>query len=94
MTAPATLAVEVTADDIANGEPQKNCLCPVALAIKRLPGVTDAWVEFDFAAVTFEDGERNYALPPEADAFIHAFDGGEPVGPLAFTAKLEDEEES
>lgn len=88
MSAPATLAVEVTPFDIANGRRSDNCACAVALALKRLPGVTDAWVEFGDVTVTFGSDQRDYALPPEATRFIEDFDNGWGVEPFTFTAEL------
>lgn len=95
MNAPELLTVEVTADDIMHGLRQDNCECAVALALKRLPGVVNVFVEPDDAEIEYRiDGatyDTHYQLPQEADAFICAFDRGEHVEPFTFTAELEEE---
>lgn len=93
---PDELVVEVTADDIRNGKPTNNCECPVALALKRLPGVAagSAWVDFTHAEVKYTVGGETFdlvfSLPREAAGFIEAFDFGDPVEPVTFTAELQE----
>jgi hypothetical protein len=94
MSAPATLAVEVTADDIRLGKPSSICECAIALAISRLPGVDSVFVEFGSVLVRYViDGLRygaTYNLPEPACDFIEAFDREQPVEPVTFTATLEE----
>lgn len=77
-----TMRIEVTAEDIARGEPRNECWCPVARAITRaadLPAIVhdDVWCVYDSM-------EGPYALPEEATTFIARFDKGAPVQPFAF----------
>lgn len=91
---PDLLAVEVTADDIRNGKRNDNCECPVALALKRLPGVEEVVVEIEYFQISYRlSGELydcSYRLPQEAADFITAFDFNQPVGPVEFGAELEE----
>lgn len=98
MTAPAELVISVTADDIALGERESACRCPIARAVARLLGVTtnseqhvavertemDVWFPADPSATVA------YLLPVGAGRFITAFDSGDAVEPITFTARLND----
>ena len=81
--------VNVTEEDIANGEPGDPCLCPVALAIARAIPDSSPWV--DGADVDFGQ-EAHYAsvpLPPEAKAWIFRLDTtGELGEPFEFRLEL------
>lgn len=78
--------IDVTLDDIAHGERSECSRCPIALAIKR---ECDDAIALDVGA---EEVDITYAcrtrarglLPPEAQKFVEAFDGGNPVSPFSF----------
>lgn len=83
------LRVEVTAEDIDRGLRNSRCWCPVARAIKRAlagpdhgPLIPDAAVLVSGSQVEIYDGRAD--LPPEAVAFIRAFDRHEPCRPFSF----------
>lgn len=93
MTAPAELVIEVTADDIAKGIPCSLCLCPIALAVARLRGTSSSEVIVNTGTVSFPDYDADgewvsYEIPDEAGQFVRDFDGGAPVAPFTFTARL------
>ncbi len=76
------ILVEVTAEDIAKGQPRRCSLCPVALALRRATGkewIVGTWMRPWTATDAIE-------TPAEALAFIEAFDGLlEEVAPFSFT---------
>jgi len=92
------LRVEVTAEDIAKGQREEVCLCPIALALSRCgvrgPAVAGAvgWTPGDNRwSVTFvEDYENETILPEECGTFASAFDKGEPVEPFTFEIEVPD----
>ena len=75
--------VEVTAADIATGEPTFCRSCPVALALLRA-GFTRVSVGESIAAAEF--GE--VPLPRKVASFVRHFDRGRPVKPFAFDLEL------
>lgn len=78
------IKIEVTAEDIANGEPGESGSCPIALAFKRaIPGIVYVEVEDD---TYFETNESTFdlRLPGHASQFVRDFDDGEPVKPISF----------
>ena len=95
MVIPESLAVEVDDADIAPGTRYSSFNCPIALAIRRMPGVTSARVTHRHAAVKFTDAATvQYLLPASARRFINYFDNGLPVRPFAFAARLESGEQA
>ncbi len=72
------LWVQVTAEDIANGEPLERCACPVALAIQRLlkPELTvDVMTTFAFVYLHPKQWpEARIDWPLEVQSFIRRFD--------------------
>lgn len=86
------MKIEITQEDIDNGVRLHECRCPIALAVKRayrdqgqsiLPSVITRYV---FRM----DGELRLPalkLPPEAQEFMHRFDGHELVHPFTFEAE-------
>ena len=100
MTATATeitsVAVTVTGDHIAMGEPLATRGCPIALAFyDAIPGAYNVAVFGGpvtgpaSAAIHLGDGYKlQLALPAEAKAFILAFDDLRDVEPFTFTAEV------
>lgn len=92
------VTIDVTAEDIASGEPGEPCSCPIALAIMRaIPGWSP-WVDDDGEVeMSRPDTGRpafSFSLPPEAVAFALAFDtrefGEPPPAPFSFTVDVPD----
>lgn len=76
------LHVEVTQEDINNGERQDSENCPIACALKRLvqnPEVEKS-IEFDFEEQRF----ISRGLTLEISNFIAHFDDGNDVKPFSF----------
>jgi hypothetical protein len=80
------MRIEVTAQDIEEGEPWNSWRCPIALAAARGRGLErgDAFVTTKEIAIRRPGGWDYYALPDTARAFIRAFDLGESVDPITF----------
>lgn len=69
--------IHVTAEDIANGEPESAYRCPVALAIARRLGVSEGQVGVAMGDwECFSEGYflEQIALSDSANRFIHRFD--------------------
>ncbi|MCA1596117.1 MAG: hypothetical protein LC772_06800 [Chloroflexi bacterium] len=95
MTAPKRLTFEITADDIAIGQPRKCSYCPAALAIRRIGAGRHCTIQVHTDRI---DLWRNFAssrFPPVLVArygvtkkladFIRKFDAGERVNPGRYT---------
>lgn len=82
--------IEVTADDIAQGERQSCYRCPVALAALRLPLIGHVHVDRDSMVVTLAGTliDRRYYLPGSVQLWISQFDRGFVVYPMAFHPTL------
>lgn len=80
--------IEVTAEDIANGERKNACRCPVALAATRA-GMRLVHVDLDSIGEKFVGGVwgRSSYLPVEACEFVDRFDRGLAVEPFIFEIK-------
>ena len=83
------MKIQVTAEDIANGEREKAKCCPIALACLRAELVEpDVCGEYSDGIQVKDDGEEEgywrYKLPPEALTFVEQFDKGETVSPFEF----------
>ena len=77
-----TYTIDVTQEDIDQGERDKCRRCPIALAMKRVfPGK----VSLVYGTVAWVDLDRYADLPDEAQQFIMYFDEGEPVEPFSFS---------
>jgi hypothetical protein len=75
--------VEVTAEDIAKGVPERPCFCPVARALRRVgvePSVNGWWLDLRCSIPT----------PADVVTFMGAFDNERPVEPFAFDIELPD----
>lgn len=81
--------VEVTAEDITNGEQQSCTACPVALALKRhFPNSTPIVDVDDFSL--HQNGEATiwHLLPDEVESRIIAFDAHGTMEPFTFEVTL------
>lgn len=88
------ITIDVTAEDIAAGEPGEPCSCPIALAVLRvLPFLTGVWV--DETGVELDGfarlGGASIPLPPPAREFISHLDAGDAVEPFSFDLDVPDE---
>jgi hypothetical protein len=83
--------VDVTADDIAQGQRRGGSTCPIARAISRVWPYPVS-VGGTCAALHDSDGLGGRStcvdFPPVARAFIGAFDSGLSVKPFSFTIEL------
>jgi hypothetical protein len=85
--------IQVTADDIAKGEPQDGCYCPIARACLRVfPSLPALVVSHEDL---FADADSNKypvaPLPVTARDFISRFDMYRPVEPFEFDLDVPDE---
>ena len=88
-----TKTINVTQDDIDNGEPACNSACPIALAMQRVFG-KDAHVGTEHFwpwATEFPDMPVTGDLPDEAKDFVRDYDDGLPVEPITFQASYEED---
>jgi hypothetical protein len=85
----SAIKIDVTSDDIAKGEREQPCRCPIALALTRAhPG---QWVLGEHTAdFYFDDADGTISLPNEARDFIKRFDNGDPVEPFSFELELDE----
>lgn len=78
------MRINVTAEDIANGQPHRCSWCPVALALRRHLLAAKVSVASKII-VTLEDGTGFVKdTPLEACNFIRDFDNGRSVIPFTF----------
>ena len=75
------MKIDVTADDIANGEAHVSCSCPVALALCRhCPGH-----KFEVTAGRIQvDGCGRIVTPLAVSDFVWRFDTDQSVEPFSF----------
>jgi hypothetical protein len=94
------ITVQVTQEDIADGERYACCECPVALALKRATGrewfVTGVFLNLLKPGQSFTDSgvaavELTLDTPQEVKTFIHAFDENDPVKPFTFEIETPEE---
>jgi hypothetical protein len=79
---------DITAEDIATGDPKSACYCAGALAIRRaLPGETTIAVWRHKTVVELR-GEP-FPIPSRLASFTEAFDLGQAVEPMADELVLE-----
>jgi len=83
------LSVEVTLDDIAKGERNGWCSCPIVLAFRRANPKADG-VLVDGADVAWLVGNHEFAykLPDDIANWLEAFDLGKDVEPTSFEVPL------
>lgn len=80
---PNRFTVDVTAEDIANGEAGKAYRCPVALAAARCVGWASVF-RFGWALLGSDD-RAGFTYRHNAEPFIAAFDSEQPVQPCTVT---------
>jgi hypothetical protein len=80
-----TVEINVTDEDIKNGERADCELCPIACAARRA-GIDYALVNTTYILVG--PMAVRIALPTEAQAFVIEFDSGQPVQPFTFTIQI------
>lgn len=83
------IKVDVTLDDIANAT-YSNAVenCPIAKAIKRIPGIANAKVSTCYVRLYETPGDFAFTfmdLPGKAQRFIEKWDKGNKVKPFNFT---------
>ena len=88
------MTIEITQEDIKQGERKEGRKCPVALAFQRA-GLSEASVGYCYVyprGLTASPGEMvsdklriAQGLPEEVRQFNHDFDAGDPVTPFSFT---------
>lgn len=82
----AKVRIEVTAEDIAKGNPGDACACPVALALQRVLG--DAQCSTD-GLECYVGGQRELVnAPPSVREFVDRFDKQADVEPFAFEIEV------
>lgn len=94
MTAPAELVIEVTAQDIAKGEPCTAARCPVSLACGRLFPAAAGRIITGRHILIIPGADPDdpsldvcYDLPEGARQLIRALDTGGELTPFTFTAR-------
>jgi hypothetical protein len=75
--------IEVTAEDIAQGERSDCYACPIALAVKRATGKQVAACHAHVYV-----GDDKGLLSADARSFVTAFDHNEPVSPFSFDLEV------
>lgn len=81
--------IDVTAEDIANGQCGSPHLCPVAIGIRRAINAKDGY-RVAVGCNGVDIGSVYAAIPKPARAFIRAFDDGLIVQPLTFEMNMPD----
>jgi hypothetical protein len=86
------ITIDVTQDDIKEGEKASAEFCPIACAVRRL--FPDSYIRVDdLLEVGPDDSDKDseyYDLPESALEFIHNFDIGRHVEPFSFVAVSDD----
>jgi len=81
-----TIRVDVTARDIATGEPGCCSRCPVAKAVRRATGIRE--VEISTKLLWIGKAWKGISLPSVTRRFIFSFDDHQPVRPFSFKLKI------
>jgi hypothetical protein len=76
-----TFRIEVTAEDIADGDPHDSEHCPVALALRR--GTGARWL-VDADRLLDAETDLEWTPPNRVTKFVEAFDSGMKVKPFSF----------
>ncbi len=84
------MRIEVTAEDIAQGQPKQARSCPIALAFLRATAETWAIIGRWATLSRHDHLARAALLPAEAQGFEDQFDDGLPCEPFAFDVNIED----
>jgi len=79
------LVIEVTANDIARGEPRKSTACAMALAMQRRLGADIIVTGLRVYRELVFDHSVIFQMTKKAGDFVRKFDKGEPVEPTSFT---------
>ena len=84
------ITITVTKGDIKRGVPSEGNFCPIAYAMQRKFSLKSADIEVADAEIWVRLSRYmlSYIMPLTAQKFIKAFDGGKPVKPFSFVAKL------
>lgn len=82
-----SVAISVTAEDIADGQRGVTNRCPVALAVRRATGIKAVSIR-STQGVLYGNEYRSFDLPAEVREFIALYDAGQAVEPLAFDILL------
>jgi hypothetical protein len=87
------LDVEVTAEDIAEGERFTCDNCPIARALRRAARIgVGGWPTVAVGCrEVYLNGKPSTLVPAAAREFIYRFDNGDPVKPIAFQLTFEGE---
>lgn len=83
-----TYLIDVTREDIEDGERDSCTSCPVAIAIQRATGKV---ASVDYGRLELP-GCATIRLPDFVEKFTLDFDSGAPVEPFSFLIDLESEE--
>ena len=75
------MRVKVEQSHIDSGVAVSACRCPIANALRDATGEQDISVCSKWFVI---DGYTVRDIPPEASAFVHGFDLGNPVEPFEF----------
>lgn len=79
------ITIQVTAEDIANGDPSDESKHPIALAMARaIPDADDIEVYTDSVGYGLDDLDYRADLPGAAFMFVSDIDEGKAVGPIEF----------
>lgn len=83
--------VFVTKEDIQKGRKKDSCLCPIALALKKIFKVNAVGIEVrDDTVYHYTDTNTFSAmLPAKATKFVHSFDNGKTVAPFSMILNFE-----
>ena len=76
----ALMQIEITQDDIDNGERGRTDRCPIALALRRVPGAERT----SAGRISCTINNKVYRMSAAAQRFVVAFDHDKPVRPMRF----------
>jgi hypothetical protein len=87
-----TLTIEVTQEDIDNGQKCDANYCPIALAVRQTVKNYRQYLSVQPTVMYVDDGKviREYKMPAVAEQFVRLFDDDEDVEPFTFTADLKE----
>lgn len=83
------VTIEVTQEDIDNGEQKNFKSCPVAIAISRTIG-QPAQVDQESVSLVLTPWDDSIEIPGRASNFISSYDDGDPVSPFSFPLSVPD----
>lgn len=79
------IEVEVTEDDINNGERGRPSSCPIALACRRLFPLDLVSVGSNFVTISNRETFTQYKLSIDGKIFVEDFDHRKPVAPATIS---------